>query len=212
MPLGLWRELAEVMVVYFYNPNIRPQEEYIRRLADARLVSAEWQAAMIEGKYLKGSTDAFFREPPDHGASPSEAPPGAGIGLAPLEELPADIQEILQGGDVEEIKSDLRPFGDEPEGGMRCELCYKLRLSRTAAMTRRLGLDAFATTLTISPHKNPDTVNTIGELAGKRFGVDYIWTNFKKREGFKKSVLESKRLGLYRQYYCGCEWSRREGA
>jgi len=96
----------------------------------------------------------------------------------------------------------------EPEGGERCELCYMMRLESAAQKAAELGLDCFATTLTISPHKNHGLINSLGAAAAARWGVDYVPTNFKKRDGFKESVKLSGEMGLYRQRYCGCAWSR----
>jgi len=202
LPLGLWGKLARELAVLFYNPNIHPREEYVRRLEDMRLVAGEWETPLIEGRYLQDEDDAV----PDGLASHPEAAGEASV--AAVERLPAMVTKALRGGDVDETLDRMRPFAEEPEGGARCELCFGLRLTRTAAMAHRLGFDAFATTLTISPHKNTDMVNALGQKAADRFGVDYIWTNFKRREGFKRSIIESHRLGLYRQTYCGCIYSQ----
>lgn len=210
VPLLLWQHLADELVVYYYNPNIHPDEEYLRRLADMRLVAAERKVHLIEGKYLRDDDSAARGDLFHNEAEVIHASSFLTSSLAPLEELPPEVHTGLEGGDAAQVMHKLSPLGNEPEGGARCELCYQLRLVRTAAMARRLGFDAFATTLTISPHKSADTVNAIGERAATRLGVDYIWTNFKKREGFKKSIEESRRLHLYRQHYCGCLWSQRE--
>ena len=98
-----------------------------------------------------------------------------------------------------------------PEGGARCFDCYRLRLDRTARyMAEHLGMyDYFATTLTLSPHKNAEKLNEIGFEVAAKYGVNYLPSDFKKREGYKRSIELSRIYGLYRQDYCGCEYSRR---
>lgn len=97
-----------------------------------------------------------------------------------------------------------------PEGGARCEQCFLLRLRRTAQFCRELGWPGFTTVMSISPHKNIDMLNKAGELAAEEYGVTYKRFNFKKKEGFKNSITLSKKLGLYRQDYCGCYLSKEE--
>ncbi|MCD6419364.1 MAG: epoxyqueuosine reductase QueH [Synergistetes bacterium] len=99
-------------------------------------------------------------------------------------------------------------FRDEPEGGRRCRICFFLQLDSAARVAAERGIHLFTTTLTISPHKDVDAINTIGTIAGKRHGVHYIPHIFRKKDGFKKSVYLSRLLGLYRQNYCGCIFSR----
>ena len=96
----------------------------------------------------------------------------------------------------------------EPEGGRRCEVCFKMRLERTAQQARETGCAIFATTLTVSPHKNASLINQIGVEAGVKFGVMFLEADFKKKEGFKKSAELSRQFGFYRQNYCGCVYSR----
>ncbi|HIY99584.1 MAG TPA: epoxyqueuosine reductase QueH [Firmicutes bacterium] len=100
-------------------------------------------------------------------------------------------------------------FEDAPEGGARCERCFRLRLFETARMAKSGGFDLFATTLTVSPLKNAALINRIGSEAAEAFGVEYLPTDFKKRGGYLQSVQLSRQYGLYRQNYCGCEFSRR---
>ncbi|MEN6311557.1 MAG: epoxyqueuosine reductase QueH [Acidobacteriota bacterium] len=98
-------------------------------------------------------------------------------------------------------------FKDEPEKGRRCDVCYALRLQRTAEAAARLGFDSFATVLTLSPWKKAPVINRIGRQFGKRYGVPFLESDFKKKDGFKKSVDLSRCHGLYRQNYCGCLYS-----
>ncbi len=97
-----------------------------------------------------------------------------------------------------------------PEGGERCFRCYELRLRESAEAARRLQFDYFTTTLTISPLKNAARLNEIGERLGVEYGVAYLPSDFKKRNGYKRSIELSKEYHLYRQDYCGCVYSRME--
>lgn len=97
-----------------------------------------------------------------------------------------------------------------PEGGERCFRCYELRLRESAEAARRLQFDYFTTTLTISPLKNAARLNEIGERLGVEYGVPYLPSDFKKRNGYKRSIELSKEYHLYRQDYCGCVYSRME--
>lgn len=97
----------------------------------------------------------------------------------------------------------------EREGGARCFLCYEMRLSGTVRYARENGFDYFATTLTVSPHKNAQKLNEIGFRLAREPGVVFLPTDFKKRGGYQRSVELSKEYGLYRQDYCGCRYSVR---
>jgi predicted adenine nucleotide alpha hydrolase (AANH) superfamily ATPase len=96
----------------------------------------------------------------------------------------------------------------EPEGGARCEQCFRLRLEASAKKAKELGMDCFTTTLTISPLKNAALLNEIGEEMGERYGVMWLPSDFKKKEGYKRSIVLSHEYDLYRQNYCGCVFSR----
>lgn len=99
-----------------------------------------------------------------------------------------------------------------PEGGERCFLCYGLRLKETAEYAARGGYDYFATTLTVSPLKNAGKLNEIGEALARKYGVAWLPSDFKKKEGYKRSIELSAQYDLYRQNYCGCLFSRAEAA
>ena len=94
----------------------------------------------------------------------------------------------------------------ELEGGARCAVCFKLRLEKTATIAQKKNFDYFGTTLTVSPHKNSDCINKIGALLESIYGVKYLYSDFKKKDGYKKSIELSKEYNLYRQDYCGCEF------
>lgn len=95
----------------------------------------------------------------------------------------------------------------EKEGGARCTECFRLRLTAAAQAAKTLGCDMFATTLTVSPHKNAPLINETGREIQAREGVEFLPSDFKKKEGYKHSILLSRRYSLYRQNYCGCEFS-----
>lgn len=99
---------------------------------------------------------------------------------------------------------------DIPEGGERCFQCYELRLREAAEYALRLGMDYFTTTLSISPLKNADRLNEIGEALAKEYGIAYLNSDFKKKNGYKRSVELSQEYGMYRQDYCGCIFSKQE--
>lgn len=97
----------------------------------------------------------------------------------------------------------------DPEKGGRCKICYRVRLEETARMAKEKKFACFTTTLSASPHKDAQAINAIGKELSERYGVEFLEKDFKKRDGFKKSSEMSKELGLYRQNYCGCEFSKR---
>ncbi len=96
----------------------------------------------------------------------------------------------------------------EPERGSRCSVCFDMRLRATAKYAKEYACDYFATTLTISPLKNADVINSIGDSISKSVGVEYLKTDFKKKNGYKRSIELSKEYDLYRQNYCGCVFSK----
>ncbi len=98
---------------------------------------------------------------------------------------------------------------DTAEGGERCRKCYRLRLAETANAAKDGGFDCFTTTLSISPYKNAEWLNTIGKEEGERAGVAYLFSDFKKNNGYKRSCELSEIYRLYRQNYCGCEFSKK---
>ncbi len=97
---------------------------------------------------------------------------------------------------------------NDPEGGERCALCFKLRLEKTAQLAAKNKFDFFATTLTVSPLKNADVINDIGAGLAQKYGTEYLKSDFKKRNGYKRTIELSKEYSLYRQNYCGCVFSR----
>ncbi|HIS12164.1 MAG TPA: epoxyqueuosine reductase QueH [Candidatus Onthocola stercoravium] len=104
----------------------------------------------------------------------------------------------------QDFRRKVQGLEQEREGGARCAVCFKLRLNYTASLAKKENFDYFGTTLTVSPHKNSDIINKIGSLLEKEYGVKYLYSDFKKKDGYKKSVEISKKYNLYRQDYCGC--------
>jgi len=152
------------ITVYFYNPNIYPEDEHNRRFSELE-------------HFLKS-------------AGYSET-----VGILYENYSPMDFAACARG------------FEDESEGGQRCFNCYDLRLSKTAEKAKASGFDYFTTTLTISPHKNAQVINLTGEKLAELYEVKFLYSDFKKKEGYKRSVELSSGFGLYRQDYCGCKFS-----
>lgn len=96
----------------------------------------------------------------------------------------------------------------EKEGGARCSVCFKLRLEKTAQLAKDENFDYFGTTLTVSPYKNSRIINEIGAFLEQAYGVQYLYSDFKKNDGYKKSIELSHKYNLYRQNYCGCLYGR----
>lgn len=118
--------------------------------------------------------------------------------------------DLIEGPyDHERWLKEVSGFDQEPEGGKRCELCIKTRLERTALKAKELEFDMFAATLTVSPHKSYDLVRDLGSRIAESTAVAFLDRDFKKKDGFKRSLELSKEYGLYRQSYCGCEFSKR---
>lgn len=128
-----------------------------------------------------------------------------------ISELPVKNKISFISGNYENDKYEkiIKGLEEQPEGGSRCHLCYKLRLEETAKLAKEKGFDYFTTTLSISPYKNSKVLNEIGEELGKVYDINYLYADFKKKDGYKRSIELSKIYGLYRQDYCGCVYSKR---
>ena len=105
-------------------------------------------------------------------------------------------------------ESAIKGLENEPERGRRCEVCFKLRLEKTAMMAKDMGYDYFATTLTVSPYKNCLMINEIGLAISNKLDIKFLVSDFKKRNGYKRSIELSHDYNLYRQHYCGCKYSK----
>lgn len=155
------------VTVLYFNPNIYPESEYKKRLAE--------QIKIIDGMPFKNP--------------------------ACLMECDYDENEFLAAA---------QGFENEREGGARCEKCFRLRMEKTALLAKENGFDFFTTTLSVSPHKNAPLLNKIGEELSEKHGIKYLYGDFKKKEGYKRSIELSAQYDLYRQNYCGCRFSLRE--
>jgi len=116
--------------------------------------------------------------------------------------------ELIEGPyDLENWLRLTEKFKDEPEKGRRCRICYAWRLHQTALLAKERQIPLYTTIMSISPWKSAEVLNTIGRMTGRKIGVEFLEANFKKKDGFRKSVILSKEFGLYRQNYCGCRYS-----
>ena len=154
------------ITVFYYNPNISPEEEFKKRTEEVLRLIREMKTVH-----------------------------------------PVHFQ--LGSYEPERFYEAARGLEQEPEGGRRCTVCFRLRLEKTAALAAEKGFDYFTTTLTVSPYKNAPLLNALGENISDQYGVPFLNSDFKKNDGYKRSIELSKQYGLYRQNYCGCVYSRR---
>ena len=119
-----------------------------------------------------------------------------GVPMIEAEYVPSEFEDI--------------GMGQEPEGGARCKACYALRLEHTARYAAAHGFDWFCTTLSVSPHKNAAWLNELGQAMAERYGLGWLPSDFKKKNGFLRSLQLSEQYGLYRQSWCGCRYSWQE--
>lgn len=154
------------ITVFYFNPNIYPEEEYRYRADEQRRLIAQMQTAHPVG-FLEGRFE------------------------------PSEFYQAVRG------------FEHVPEGGERCRLCFRLRLGETARAAAEGGFGYFTTTLTISPMKNAQILNQIGMEEAQKYGVRWLPSDFKKKNGYKRSIELSREYQLYRQDYCGCVYSLR---
>ena len=134
---------------------------------------------------------------------------GEQLRLLELVDYVNPIELLVAEYNAEEFESAVQGFTDEPEGGLRCDACFELRLNESARFAKLGGYDYFTTTLSVSPHKNAASLNRIGGELAERYGVPYLFSDFKKRDGYKRSIALAAQYGLYRQDYCGCRYSLR---
>lgn len=155
------------ITVFFYNPNINTEKEYLFRQSEIKRL----------------------------------------IGEMPFENM---VKLIENSFEPEEFYKAVKGFENIKEGGERCFKCFELRLRKTAEAAKNGGFDYFTTTLTISPLKNADKLNEIGQTVASEYGVAFLPSDFKKKNGYKRSTELSKEYSLYRQNYCGCAFSYKE--
>lgn len=128
-----------------------------------------------------------------------------------VEQMPLeDVRVEIGPYDPENFYAAVRGHEGDPEGGDRCGICFEMRLRKTAEFAKEIGADYFATTLTISPLKNAQRLNALGTQVAAEFGVDYLLSDFKKKDGYRRSCALSEEYGLYRQDFCGCVYSKLE--
>lgn len=155
------------ITILYYNPNIYPIEEYIKRKKE--------QIKLIKEIKTKNKIDF----------------------------LDCDYNNDIYNNEIKGLESC-------KEGGNRCKICFNLRLEKTAELAKKNNYDYFCTTLTVSPHKNSKLINQIGESLSNKYNIKWLYSDFKKNEGFKQSIELSKKYNLYRQDYCGCIYSKKE--
>ncbi len=124
-----------------------------------------------------------------------------------LERLPVKIMECDYDGEAFDAIAE--GYEEEPEGGARCTRCFALRIEETARRAAEAGFEYYCTTLSVSPHKDAQRINALGEAFAERFGVKWLPSDFKKRGGYQRSIALSREWGLYRQDYCGCIFSKK---
>ncbi|MBR3645497.1 MAG: epoxyqueuosine reductase QueH [Lachnospiraceae bacterium] len=127
-----------------------------------------------------------------------------------IKEMKVDVKLIIEEYDNQIFEDMANGLEEVPEGGVRCFKCYELRLRNAAKRAKEGNFDYFTTTLSISPLKNSQKLNEIGKKVSDEYGVDYLFSDFKKKEGYKGSVELSKIYNLYRQNFCGCKYSKSE--
>lgn len=169
------------ITVFYYNPNITACEEYDYRLAEEKRL-IETYNRQVETQDFKGM---------------NSTPKAKKIDIL---EAPYDPENYLKA---------VKGYENCPEGGDRCAICFELRLRKTAEAALEGGYDCFTTTLTISPLKNAGRLNEIGEKIGEQYGVKFLPSDFKKKDGYKRSLELSREFELYRQNFCGCLFSKR---
>ncbi len=150
------------ITVLYYNPNIEPYEEYLKRKNEQIRLLKELKVNYLDIDYLN-----------------------------------------------EEYHNKVIGFENEPENGKRCPLCYELRMEKTVKLAKENGYDYFCTTLTVSPHKPSKIINEIGLKLQDKYQMPYLLSDFKKEDGYKRSIELSKEYNLYRQDYCGCLYSKK---
>ena len=125
-----------------------------------------------------------------------------------VDEMKLDVKIVVEEYENEKFEEIANPYSDMPEGQVRCFNCYRLRLEKSVKYAKDNGFDFVTTTLSISPHKNAAKLNEIGGELAKKYGVEYLYSDFKKKNGYKRSCELSEQFNLYRQNYCGCVYSK----
>ena len=127
-----------------------------------------------------------------------------------IDKMKLDVRLIELGYLHREFKDKVKGLEKEKEGGERCNKCFYLRLEESAKFAKRNNFDYFTTTLSVSPYKNSQKLNEIGKMLEEKYDIKYLYSDFKKKEGYKRSNELSNKYGIYRQHYCGCEYLLKE--
>ena len=173
------REYFDV-TVFYYNPNISSEEEYRKRLEEEKRLIEAFNKQVETGSFVMNSSSN------------------------------ATLIHIVEGDYLPQVFYDMAKGLEQcPEGGSRCFKCYELRLRETFRVAKERGFDYVASTLTISPLKNAEKINEIGFALAEEYGVAWLPCDFKKKNGYKRSIELSKEFDLYRQNFCGCVYSMR---
>ena len=120
------------------------------------------------------------------------------------------VKIIEIGYESKEFKSLAKGLENEKEGGERCTKCFYLRLEKTAKLAQKYNFEYFSTTLSVSPYKNSEKLNKIGKVLSEKYNIKYLYSDFKKKEGYKRSSELANKYNIYSQHYCGCEYSLNE--
>lgn len=177
------------ITVFYYNPNITQKSEYRKRVEEQKRLINEYNCLI----------EAYNRKRNEDGLKTGES----GSPWYTIDYVDGDYE-------VERFLDAVKGMEQCPEGGERCFTCYELRLRETARRAKSEGYDFFTTTLTISPMKNAQKLNEIGERLSAEYGVQWLPSDFKKKNGYKRSIELSAEYDLYRQDYCGCAFSKAE--
>ncbi|RKM61094.1 hypothetical protein D6855_04125 [Butyrivibrio sp. CB08] len=168
------------ITVFFYNPNITSDAEYHKRVEEEKRLIAEYNRQVEECSFDQMHSDKNARK----------------ISIIEGTYDPKEFYEAVKG------------YEDCKEGGERCRKCFELRLRESARVAKEQGFEYMTTTLTISPLKNAEVLNEVGEAAAASAGIAFLPSDFKKKEGYKRSIELSNIFGLYRQDFCGCSFSK----
>ena len=177
------------ITVFYYNPNITQESEYRKRVEEQKRLINEYNRLIEEYNHKRD----------EEGLKTGKS----GCPWYTIDYVDGDYE-------VEQFLNAVKGMEQCPEGGERCFTCYELRLRETARRAKLEGYDFFTTTLTISPMKNAQKLNEIGERLTAEYGVAWLPSDFKKKNGYKRSIELSAEYALYRQDYCGCAFSKAE--
>lgn len=177
------------ITVFYYNPNISMEQEYRKRVEEQKRLIAAYNAQCVQTEEKQGEEPVILADKTGT--------------LFPIEIIEGDYEPQC----FYEMAKGLEQC---PEGGERCFACYELRLRKTAELAKQGNYDYFATTLTISPLKNAKKLNEIGEELAEEYEISWLVSDFKKKNGYKRSIELSAEYDLYRQDYCGCIYSKQE--